>query len=68
MCHGPDLKGVGPVPGIAGQSPIYIFRQLYIMQDGSRAGLWTDLMKGPVARLTIEDMVNIAAYTASRVP
>src|ERR1700676_1811131 len=23
-CHGPDLKGLGPVPGIAGRSPSYI--------------------------------------------
>ena len=68
ICHGPDLKGIGPVPGIAGRSPIYVVRQLHLMKDGTRAGLWTDLMKGVVAKLTLEDMVNIAAYTASRTP
>src|SRR5262249_36138359 len=28
-CHGPDLKGLGPVPGIAGRSPSYLVRQIY---------------------------------------
>ncbi|MDQ2712756.1 MAG: hypothetical protein M3Y24_11115 [Acidobacteriota bacterium] len=27
-----DLKGLGPVPGIAGRSPSYLVRQLYDMQ------------------------------------
>jgi len=68
VCHGPDLLGLGPVPGIAGRSPSYIARQLYDMQQGARHGLWTDLMKPVVAKLTPEDMLNIAAYTASRGP
>lgn len=68
ICHGPDLKGIGPVPGIAGRSPIYIVRQLKDIHDGSRAGLWADLMKEVVAKLTLDDMVNIAAYIASRTP
>jgi cytochrome c553 len=28
-CHGAGLKGAGNVPGIAGRSPTYMFRQLY---------------------------------------
>ena len=55
-----------PVPGIAGRSPSYLVRQLYDMQQGARKGIWTDLMKRVVAKLTTEDMLNIAAYTASR--
>jgi cytochrome c553 len=43
-------------------------RQLYDMQQGTRKGVWSDLMKGVVAKLTNEDMLAIAAYTASRVP
>jgi cytochrome c553 len=27
-CHGPDLRGLGPLPSIAGRSPSYMFRQL----------------------------------------
>ena len=36
VCHGADLQGFGPVPGIAGRSPSYIARQLYDMQQGAR--------------------------------
>src|SRR5436305_56079 len=68
VCHGADLKGLGPVPGIASRSPSYLVRQLYDMQQGARKGIWTDLMKPVVAKLTAEDMLNIAAYTASRAP
>jgi cytochrome c553 len=68
VCHGADLKGLGPVPGLAGRSPSYLVRQLYDMQQAARKGLWADLMKPVVAKLTDEDMLNIAAYTASRTP
>jgi cytochrome c553 len=68
LCHGADLLGLGPVPGIAGRSPSYVVRQMYDMQVGARSGEWTELMKPVVAKLTDEDFVNIAAYVASRVP
>jgi cytochrome c553 len=68
MCHGADLKGLGPVPGIAGRSPSYLVRQMYDMQQGARNGEWTDLMKPVVSRLSEEDMLNIAAYASSRTP
>jgi cytochrome c553 len=68
VCHGQDLEGLGPVPGLAGRSPSYLVRQLHDMQIGTRKGQWTDLMKPVVAKLSAEDMLNIAAYTASRVP
>jgi len=65
-CHGPDLRGLGPVPGIAGRSPSYLARQMYDIQVGARHGEWSELMKPVVAKLTNEDMVNIAAYVSSR--
>ncbi len=65
-CHGADLMGLGPVPGIAGRSPSYLVRQLYDMQAGNRHGQWTELMKPVVERLTSDDMIAIAAYTSSR--
>jgi cytochrome c553 len=68
LCHGEGLKGLGPVPGLAGRSPSYIVRQLYDFQHGARNGRWGELMKPVVARLTDEDIVAIAAYTASRAP
>jgi cytochrome c553 len=66
VCHGADLKGLGPVPGIAGRSPSYLARQLYDMQTGARHGEWADLMKPVVASLTNDDLVNLSAYVASR--
>lgn len=68
VCHGADLKGMGPVPGIAGRSPSYTVRELYDIQQGTRNGAWTQLMKPVVMRLSNDDMLNIAAYTASLAP
>jgi cytochrome c553 len=68
VCHGPDLTGMGPVPGLAGRSPSYLVRQLYDMQEGTRKGLWTSLMKPVVAKLDNDDMIAVAAYLASRKP
>lgn len=68
VCHGADLKGLGPVPGLAGRSPSYIVRQMFDMQQGMRKGPWTQLMKSVVANLTEDDLVSIAAYTASLKP
>jgi cytochrome c553 len=67
-CHGQDLLGLGPVPGIAGRSPSYLVRQMFDMQAGARHGEWADLMKRVVAKLTDDDFVNIAAYVSSRMP
>lgn len=68
ICHGADLKGLGPVPGIAGRSPSYLVRELYDMQQGTRRGEWSSLMKPVVSQLTNADMVDIAAYVSSRKP
>jgi cytochrome c553 len=68
ICHGQDLKGLGAVPPLAGRSPSYVVRQLWDMKQGNRNGPWTQLMKQVVNNLTIEDLVNIAAYTSSRTP
>ena len=67
-CHGADLKGLGPVPGIAGRSPSYLMRQMYDMQQGAWNGTWTQLMKPVVAKLSNDDMLDIVAYTASLKP
>jgi cytochrome c553 len=68
VCHGADLKGLGPVPGIAGRSPSYIVRQLFDMKQGARKGVWTELMMPVVKNLTNDDLLAIAAYTASLAP
>ena len=68
VCHGAALQGMGPVPGLAGRSPSYIGRQLYDIQQGTRKGEWSELMKPVVSKLTNDDLVAIAAYTASLKP
>lgn len=67
-CHDPALKGVGSVPGIAGRSPSYVFRQLYDLKSGARAGAASNPMKPVVEKLTIGDMTALAAYLASLTP
>jgi cytochrome c553 len=68
VCHGADLRGIGPVPGIAGRSPSYLMRQMYDMQQGARKGLWSGLMKPVVANLGEEDLMVLAAYAAAQTP
>jgi len=68
ICHGPDLRGLGPIPGIAGRSPSYVVRQLYDFQHGERAGPWSALMARVVSNLGEEDFVSLAAYLASLKP
>jgi cytochrome c553 len=67
-CHGPDLKGLGPLPSIAGRSPSYMFRQLYDFKHGARTGEWSPLMARVVSNLDQEDMLAIVAYLASLDP
>jgi len=68
ICHGKELKGLGDVPALAGRSPTYMFRQLYDIKAGARAGSGAQLMKAVVEQLTIEDMIALAAYAGSRAP
>ena len=68
ICHGPELKGLGEVPGIAGRHPNYIVRQMWNIQSGERAGTSAALMKAVVDKLSVDDMLAIAAYSASLTP
>jgi len=68
VCHGPELKGLGPIPPIAGRSPSYMIRQLWDFKHGARAGLYSPLMKPTVEHLALEDMIALAAYVASLAP
>jgi cytochrome c553 len=67
-CHGSDLKGLGPLPSIAGRSPSYMFRQLYEFGHGQRTGEWSPLMVQVVSNLDQHDMLAIVAYLASLGP
>lgn len=67
-CHLPNAQGRPENASLAGRSPSYLFRQLYDFQHGNRHGEWSPLMKGPVARLSEDDMLSIAAYLSSLNP
>jgi cytochrome c553 len=68
MCHGPDLKGTGDIPSIAGRSPSQMARQIIDFQGGARNGSMAPMMKGVVSKLTMEDIVAITGYLASQAP
>jgi cytochrome c553 len=68
ICHGEGLKGLGDVPRIAGVHPIYVVRQLYDIQVGANNSSAAAQMKKVVEKLTEDDMIAIAAYTASLAP
>jgi cytochrome c553 len=64
-CHGLKLRGVGPIPPIAGRSPTYILRQLLGFKTGARSGTTGLPMRAVVKNLKISDMIDVAAYAAS---
>ncbi len=68
ICHGESLQGLGEVPRIIGVSPLYIARQLYGFQTGTRKGSLDVLMNAVVAHLNDDDILAISAYLASRNP
>lgn len=68
ICHGPDLKGLGDVPSIAGRSPMYTFRQLNDIKTGNRSGVAVALMQQVVANLNDDDMIALSAYVGSLEP
>ena len=68
ICHGEGLKGLGDVPRIAGIHPIYIVRQLFNFQVGANTSTAAAQMKKVVEKLSEDDMLAIAAYTASLNP
>lgn len=67
-CHGPDLRGVDAVPGIAGRSPSYLVRQIYDFQQHTREGSASVLMAPVVEKLSHDDMIALAAYVSSLKP
>src|SRR5258706_5133955 len=68
ICHGADYKGIGDVPRLAGRGAYYLIRQLNDIRMGTRKGNPVALMKPVVEKLSDEDIVNLAAYLASRQP
>ena len=67
-CHGADLRGVANVPPLAGRSPTYLTRQLVQVALGNRQGAPVRPMQQVASRLTLKDMISVAAYAASLKP
>lgn len=67
-CHGPELRGVGIIPPLAGRSPSYLVRQLVAFKIGARSSDAAAPMRAEVAPLTIEQMIAVAAYAGSLRP
>lgn len=66
-CHGDGLKGaIGP--RLAGQYATYLVRQLHDLQTGKRKGEQSGQMAAAVEKLTLPDMIALAAYAASLTP
>jgi cytochrome c553 len=68
QCHGENNRGAKEIPGLAGRTPTYVVRQLFMFQNGERAGKNADAMKTVVAKLSVDDMLNLAAYFGSLEP
>ena len=62
MCHGPDAKGQGPIPRLAGQHADYVKLQLHVIQSGLRN---VEQMQALIANLTDADFQDVAAYVQS---
>ena len=67
-CHGANLRGADDIPPIAGRSPTYVVRQLFELKTGVRRGAKADQMLPTVANLSVDDMIDLAAYLATQEP
>jgi len=65
-CHGPDGNSTAPIyPNLAGQYPEYLNKQLTEFKAGARKNA---IMAPNVAKLSADDMRNVAAYFSAQQP
>jgi cytochrome c553 len=67
-CHGKNLVGAGLVPPLAGRYPTYLVRQLVAFRTGARSTVASQPMQAVVARLSVADMIGVAAYAGTLAP
>ena len=67
-CHGDDYRGHEDAPRLAGRSAYYLIRQLADMRAGNRKGAALGKMKDIVPKLSDADILNVAAFMASKAP
>jgi cytochrome c553 len=63
-CHGPDAKGTGAFPRLAGQHVEYLIAQLQGFQSGTRSN--APIMQNVVRTMTPEQLKAAATYAASK--
>jgi cytochrome c553 len=67
-CHGKNLIGTGLIPPLAGRYPTYLVRQLLAFRTGARSTAASQPMQAVVARLSVADMIRVAAYAGTLAP
>lgn len=67
-CHGPELRGAGLIPPLAGRPPAYLVRQLLGFKTGARATAAGAPMRPVATALSLNDMIAVASYAASLRP
>ncbi len=67
-CHLANLKGTDKIPPIAGRSPTYLLRQLLAFRNGTRANEAAQQMIPVTEKLTLNEMIDLAAYLGSLYP
>ena len=66
-CHGPALTGINPgIPGLVGLHSRYISAQLESWRAGTRHATAPDCMHDVAARLTTEQVTEVAAWLAAQ--
>jgi cytochrome c553 len=65
-CHGGHLQGIGLIPPLAGRSPTYLLRQLVAFRNQDRTGNSAAPMQLETAKMTVSDMIAVAAYAAAQ--
>jgi cytochrome c553 len=68
QCHLANLKGNALIPPIAGRSPTYLLRQMLAFRNGLRENQHSVQMNPVVEKLTLDEMIDIAAYLGSLAP
>jgi cytochrome c553 len=66
-CHGADLRGGDGLAPIAGQHPLYLYRQMNDIRNGARTGA-AAVMKPMLSELSDSDLIALAAYIGGLVP
>jgi len=64
-CHGPKAQGLASFPKLAGNDADYLTQRLERYRAGEKLGPNTPLMAPHAAKLSDDDIANIATYVAT---